>query len=192
MLLSHLSRRGSPPSTSHRLLMWKEYFKALLANLQPFPHLHSETCQFLGFFSGRQMGTHFLILVVPGCVSAKAHRSEVSETGRGLLEQARGTALLNSFPDSRDAERRLCCAFQSRDSICQAACQSKLTGIWRRRVASRRRRAGQPSGIDWLDCGARRTRSGGGGAPLERRAHLARAPSSGHREDVGLGLEGSG
>lgn len=48
-----------------------------------------------------------------------------------------------------------------------------------------------PSGIDWLDCGARRTLGGGGGAPLERRAHLARAPSSGHREDVGLGLEGS-
>lgn len=42
------SRRGSPPSV-HRLLMWKEYFKALLANLQPFPHLHSETCQFLEF-----------------------------------------------------------------------------------------------------------------------------------------------
>ena len=32
----------------------------------------------------------------------------------------------------------------------------------------------------------------GSGAQLKHRAHLARGPSSGHREDVGLGLEGSG
>ena len=66
--------------------------------------------------------------LLTGGVYAKAPRSEVSETRLGLLEQAGGTALLNSFPDSRDAERLPCCAFQRRDSICQAACQSKADG----------------------------------------------------------------
>ena len=134
--------------------------------------------------------------LLTGGVSAEAHRSEVSETPLGFLEQAGGTALPKFLP---------------RLKRCRAAAGSDfprprldLPGrlsvkCWRASGAGEWLRGGggrdsPRSLIGWTAELAGRV--GGepreGGAPREPRAPLQRGPSSGHREDVGLGLEGSG